>query len=69
MHKLFVYSGLAMGSILAVLGLLFLIGVIDLNADGRHQLPLPGSMIGLILLLYGAFRFYRSWIAYKRGAP
>ena len=66
MRTVFIYSGFAIGVILAVLGCLLLFGVIDLNPDGRKTLPLPGNMIGLIMVLYGGFRFYRSWIAYQR---
>jgi len=60
MQKFFMYSGFLLGGGIVVLGLFFLI-----KPPANFALGYP-EFFGVIFILYGCFRVYRSYLILKR---
>lgn len=59
-QKYLVYSGLALGGIFVVIGIVFAL------MPGKTVLsPNAARMVGGLISLYGAFRFWRAWVMYS----
>jgi uncharacterized membrane protein HdeD (DUF308 family) len=61
--KFFIYSGFIMG------GLILLIGFVFLVRPPEHFTFVPPVLMGAILVFYGGFRVYRSYLMWKRNQP
>lgn len=60
-NKVFMYSGFIMGAVIFVIGAVFII------KPPEHFNIMPPVLMGGILMLYGGFRVYRSYLMYKRN--
>ena len=62
MLKPFMYMGFAMGVFFAFFGV-----AVFLNPpDGFNNNFIPPNILGVLIFLYGGYRFYRSYLIYKK---
>jgi len=60
-EKIFIYSGFVVAVVMIIMGL-----VLMFFSDSKNFQTIPVEIVGGIMIAWGSFRGYKSWVAYKQ---
>jgi predicted membrane chloride channel (bestrophin family) len=63
MRNIFIYSGFVVAVLMIVMGTVM---IVTPNNPGKIQM-IPYEILGVLMIAWGVFRGYRSYVAYKNA--